>query len=160
MHRSIAKPHHYIPHSYLDQIIRLVRQRGYELAGIEADPAYLALHQQSLDSSIDFSDFKHFIKLISDLTQDPYLGLYLGREVPITANRFVGYAISSSETLRDAFEVARRFLPTLYNVLDFELAATEELASIRVYPLADLSPIADFMYDMAVSYLDLGGLLG
>lgn len=153
MRTGINQQQYYVPASYHQQIMRLARERGFKPQQNSGNLEALNKKLSSGAESIDFDDFRQFVAEVQAVTGEPYLGLHMGREVPITANRLLGYAITSSANFAEAFGVAQKYLATLYNFLDYELTAQGDDAAIRVYPVAHLGEQANFMFDMALSFL-------
>lgn len=153
MRKTLNRPRFYVPRSYAVHIVRVLCEQGYDADRL--NEVRLEIEQQAPvgDDAIDFEYFKRFVREIQAITDNPCLGLRLGTDVPITANRLLGYAITSSANLDEAFAVATKYLATIYNFLDYELLRSGGQAVIRVHPVADLGDTSGFMFDMALSFL-------
>ena len=147
----MLRPRYYIPRSYAQHILRIVNERGIDVGDLETSPILEKEAPAVGGDAGDFGDYKQFIADIEARVGDPCLGLDLGTEVPFTAHRFLGYAIFCSATLEEAFNVAIKYLPVLYNVLEFELLSGDTEATVRIYPVAELGKTANFMVDMSLS---------
>jgi len=149
----MPRPRYYIPQSYSQHILRILGERGVDLGVLGILPILKANgHASDADAdAVDFDEYKPFFSAIEALVDDPCLGLQIGAEVPLTAHRFLGYAIASSATLGDALNVAIKYLPILYNVLDLEFLRGSTEVSIRIHSVAELGDASNLLIDMTLS---------
>ncbi len=145
---------YYMPLHYLLRIIEIIEERGYNFEPVKGSRVFAILQKQDSSAKIGYSSFSDIVNIILETTQDTSLGLYLGSKMPLTANRFVGYAIVSSSTLRHALDIAQKYLPTLHNILEFQLIEHGKTASIRIHAPSPLGEIDYFIYDMVLSFIN------
>lgn len=147
---------------YAPLLISLVEKYGISeaefLAGLKEqrpgwrDPGTrLALHE-----------FEHAVKRAIELTRAPWLGWEFGAILNLSSHGFLGYAAMSSETLRDAVELAVKFFRTRGTVVELSLLVEGDTAVIQVDELVALNDIAPFMIESLFSSLHFMGshLLG
>lgn len=100
-----------MPASYVQQLVRLVARWGVTpaslLAGTGVDEALLA---QPL-GHISPRQHTAIITRARALTGEPALAVWWGRQMRLSWHGPVGFAVLASSTLREALEVAVRFLP-------------------------------------------------
>jgi AraC-like DNA-binding protein len=77
------------------------------------------------------------------LTGEPALGFYLGLQMSSTAHGYLGFAVMSAPTLREALELAVHYAPIRTNILALRLEDGTPHAAVAVEELADLGPAQD-----------------
>ena len=100
-----------MPASYVQQLARLVARWSVTpaclLAGTGVDDALLAQSR----GHISPRQYTALITRARALTGEPALAVWWGRQMRLSWHGSVGFAVFASSTLREALEVAVRFLP-------------------------------------------------
>lgn len=96
------------------------------------------------------------------LTNAPWLGWEFGATLRLSSHGFLGYAAMSSETLRDALELAVKFMRTRGTLVELHLFTEGDTAVIQIDEMVALNDIAPFMIESFFSSLHFMGshLLG
>jgi AraC-like DNA-binding protein len=81
--------------------------RGALLAEIGVTPASL----EDPATRIPFADFVHLVDRATRVTAEPGFGVYLGLHGRISAHGYLGFAAMTARVLREAVEIAVRYLP-------------------------------------------------
>lgn len=77
------------------------------------------------------------------LTGEPALGIYFGLQMRISWHGYLGLAAMTSQNVRQALDVATRFLPTLTGALALELEIEGATASLLITERADFGAARD-----------------
>lgn len=91
-------------------------------------------HLEQSDQGISLQQELAFYRRLLDLTQDPYLGLKLGKAYRLENYGMLGYAILSAQTLGEALKIATDFGPLSFShfELDFALENNEACIIMRL----------------------------
>jgi AraC-like DNA-binding protein len=79
------------------------------------------------------------------LTGEPALGLYLGRQLPVSALGSLGMAVLSAPTLREAIELGIEFMPIVTTALGLRLRVEGREASLIVEERDDFGAARDIL---------------
>lgn len=77
------------------------------------------------------------------LTGEPALGIYFGLQMRISWHGYLGLAAMTSQNVRQALELASRFVPTRTGALSFSLETRGQTASFTLHERADFGPARD-----------------
>jgi AraC-like DNA-binding protein len=77
------------------------------------------------------------------LTREPALGIYFGLQMRISWHGYLGLAAMASQNVREALELATRFLPTLTGAIALDLDVAGRTASLEIHERADFGPARD-----------------
>jgi AraC-like DNA-binding protein len=87
--------------------------------------------------------FAELIERARVLTGEPALGFYLGLQMSSSAHGYLGFAVMSAPTLRDALMLAVQYAPIRTTVLALGLEVTEKSAALAIDELVDLGTARD-----------------
>jgi AraC-like DNA-binding protein len=94
------------------------------------------------------------------LSGEPAIGLYLGLQMSSTAHGYLGFAVMSAPTLRDALELAVQYAPIRTNVLALRLEMADPHAAVAIDELADLGTAQDVVIlGLLVGFWQIGNAL-
>ena len=96
----------------------LDRAELLDAARLKGDPA------DDPDSRIRLAQMVRLWRAVIDATDDPLLGLHVGRSIDVTKLGLVGYAIFHSRTLHSALARLARFVRILSEAVQFEVNET------------------------------------
>lgn len=130
-----------IPVYYLHQVAEKIADMGVDL---HAWLARSQLHMAQLDDvkhTLSFSTFQQLIRDALAMTQEPALGLLIGRRLLLNNHGVLGYAAMNCATLQQAIEVLERY--SLLRTPLVTLSHQSDGQQLRVtvsenYPLADI----------------------
>jgi len=88
------------------------------------------------------------VKRAHELTGEPGLAFYMGLEMRLSAHGHLGFAAMTAGTIRQALELAIRFVPTRTTALAFRLHVEGETASLVVEERAPLGELREFILVM------------
>jgi len=77
------------------------------------------------------------------LTREPALGIYFGLQMRISWHGYLGLAAMASQNVRQALELATRFLPTRTGAIALHLEVAGRTASLELHEGADFGPARD-----------------
>jgi len=141
MQRSIrSEPEPGVPGSFAahvaDVAARFDVPRGALLAEIGVTPESL----EDPAARVPFADFTHLIDRACNATGEPGFGVFLGLHGRISAHGYLGFAAMTARSLREAVEIAARYLPTQTTALALRLVLRGTEAAIVVEEHAPLGP--------------------
>lgn len=96
-------------------------------------------------------DFEQVVLRAMELTQAPWLGWEFGATMTLSSHGFLGYAAMSSETLRDALELAVKYLGIRSTLFEIQLSVDGEVAILQVDELVALNAMRPFMVESLFS---------
>lgn len=102
--------------------------------------------------------FQVLIRRAMELANAPWLGWEFGATLTLSSHGFLGYAAMSSETLRDALELAVKFFRTRGTIIDLQYFVEGDTAVIQVDELVALNDLAPFMVESLFSSLHFMGV--
>ena len=118
------------PASHAARLIEIVGRwsvsEGELLAGLGFGPDDLA----DPDFRITVADTITLVERARALTGEPALGFFLGLQMSSTAHGYLGFAVMSAATLRDALALAVQYAPIRTTALVLSLEVTESSAAI------------------------------
>lgn len=92
------------------------------------------------------------------LTGAPWLGWDFGATLTLSSHGFLGYAAMSSETLRDAVELAVKFFRTRTTIVDLQLKVEGDTAILELDELVALNDLQPFVVESLFSSFHFMGL--
>lgn len=147
---------------YAPMLIRLV-----EKYGVGEEEFLRALNVRGDEwrqpgARVTMQQFERAILKAIELTRAPWLGWEFGAILNLSSHGFLGYAAMSSETLRDAIELAVKYLRTRGTIIELSLFEEGDTAVIQVDELVALNDAAPFVIESLFSSLHFMGshLLG
>ncbi len=94
------------------------------------------------------------------LTGNPGIGIQLGMQMRASAHGYLGFAAMTASTLRDALEIATRFVPTRTNAIGLSLHVSDRSASLVIEERADFGEARDaILFALAVGIWQIGDAL-
>lgn len=133
-----------VPVAYPRLIVELISERGFNveqlLAGTHIDVKVL----EKPDSRLTSPEMAHIIANACFLLKDPAVGYELGLRTRLTSHGFLGYAVMSCPTLRDAILLSEKFIRLRTASLSFQTFEDGDLAVIEIsenHPLGILKQV-------------------
>lgn len=116
----------------------------------------------SLNKEVSIGQELNLYRNIAALDVDMSIGITIGRAYSIENYGIWGLAIQSAETLRSALEIALEFQALTYTFFQYEFFEKNDIATIRLKPIADFGDCQHILADrdMAATVLILKQLLG
>lgn len=148
---SIARKGHAptLPIAYSRLLMALVTERGVSPDGL-LDGTGLSLHQfEQPDARLTLIQLVRLFHNALTLTGEPGLGYDYGLSIPVTAHGFLGYAVMSCATLRDALALGQQFL-SLRSTLRIRTFEEAEQGVVELVETVSLGPLRRFALDCAV----------
>jgi len=105
----------------------------------------------SQENRISLPQFKSLIINALELSDQPAIGLLVGKRLGLTTHGMLGYAIIASGCLREAIELFSRYLNTRTPLLRVELEQCDDQLLIHLYPCYPLDKIAVPFLESAIS---------
>lgn len=130
-----------IPIYYLHQVAEKVADMGVDL---HAWLARSQLHIHQLDDvqhTLTFATFRQLVRDAIAMTQEPALGLLIGRRLLLNNHGVLGYAAMNSATLHQAIEVLERYSLLRTPLIALNHQMDQEHLRVTVsenYPLGDI----------------------
>ena len=107
---------------------------------------------------LPLQDFVDIVRRAIKLSGAPWLGWDFGATLTLSSHGFLGYAAMSSETLRDAVELAVKFFRTRTTVVDRQLKVEGATAILHLDELVALHDIQPFVVESLFSSFHFMGL--
>lgn len=107
---------------------------------------------------LPLQDFVDIVRRAIKLSGAPWLGWEFGATLTLSSHGFLGYAAMSSETLRDAVELAVKFFRTRTTVVDLQLKVEGDTAILQLDELVALQDIQPFVVESLFSSFHFMGL--
>lgn len=107
---------------------------------------------------LPLQDFVDIVRRAIKLSGAPWLGWDFGATLTLSSHGFLGYAAMSSETLRDAVELAVKFFRTRTTVVDLQLKVEGDTAILQLDELVALHDIQPFVVESLFSSFHFMGL--
>lgn len=107
---------------------------------------------------LPLQDFIDIVRRAIKLSGAPWLGWDFGATLTLSSHGFLGYAAMSSETLRDAVELAVKFFRTRTTVVDLQLKVEGDTAILQLDELVALHDIQPFVVESLFSSFHFMGL--
>ena len=107
---------------------------------------------------LPLQDFVDIVRRAIKLSGAPWLGWEFGATLTLSSHGFLGYAAMSSETLRDAVELAVKFFRTRTTVVDMQLRVEGDTAILQLDELVALHDIQPFVVESLFSSFHFMGL--
>lgn len=127
-----------VPALYLRTLVELTQEMGYEsdqwmhAAGI--DPQQLSQPTVALSTG----RYVALVRAAVQHTQEPALGLLVGRRLRMNTHGTLAFALMNSASLRQAIALLQRFLPVRTNLLTLHFADDPTSPRLQFTPAADL----------------------
>lgn len=146
-----------VPVAYPRLLMELVLERGFSraqlLEGVALAPAVL----DQADTRLTPPQFAHLITNALYLTKEPALGYELGLREQITAHGFLGYAVMSCATLREAIQLGERFIRLRTIMISLSLREEGDAAVVEVVENYPFGPLRQFAFDSLMVSLARAG---
>lgn len=107
---------------------------------------------------LPLQDFIDIVRRAIKLSGAPWLGWDFGATLTLSSHGFLGYAAMSSETLRDAVELAVKFFRTRTTVVDLQFKVEGDTAILQLDELVALHDIQPFVVESLFSSFHFMGL--
>ncbi|MCK5873314.1 MAG: AraC family transcriptional regulator [Alcanivoracaceae bacterium] len=107
---------------------------------------------------LPLQDFVDIVRRAIKLSGAPWLGWDFGATLTLSSHGFLGYAAMSSETLRDAVELAVKFFRTRTTVVDLQFKVEGDTAILQLDELVALHDIQPFVVESLFSSFHFMGL--
>ncbi len=130
-----------LPTYYIYQIGEQLSARGIDVEQWLAKSGLTKSKINRPEQSISFLQFKRLIASALRLSNDPTLGLQVGKQLGLTTHGMLGFAIIASGNLQETVELFSRFLNTRTPLLRVELVYHESELEVQLhecYPLEDI----------------------
>ncbi|HEX9101613.1 MAG TPA: AraC family transcriptional regulator ligand-binding domain-containing protein, partial [Polyangia bacterium] len=126
------------------------------LAGSGLDRAELQLPGRR----VSVATMERLVERARALTREPALGIYFGLQMRISWHGYLGLAAMTSRNVRQALELATRFLPTLTGAIALGLEIDGATASLTIEERADFGAARDaIILALVVGIWQLGSTL-
>lgn len=113
---------------------------GYSAEDCLANSGISLAQLEQMDQGISLQQEYAFYRRLLQLTEDPSLGLQLGRAYRLENYGMLGYAILSAPTLGEALNIAREFGPLSFSHFHLEYDIYEHEACIKMRLNKSLEP--------------------
>lgn len=123
---------------YARDLLELAQSLGIErsriLDGLAIDHALLA----DPEGRVSLAQFQAIVARVRALRDEPSLGLLFGLHMRVPMHGYLGFAIMSSATMRDALALVARYIPIRSNTLRAELLCVGDEGCLYLDEVTDL----------------------
>lgn len=145
---TAADLHHpAIPISYARQLIELCSHWHVAAEELVANTPLAQLDLNSLDARLTPLEFNVLVDRALRLTGEPALGYHFGLHTKLSAHGFLGYAVMTSATLREAIQLTERFFSLRSGALQFQFLVEDGMAILQIDNTTDIKPPYAFPYE-------------
>jgi AraC-like DNA-binding protein len=141
-------------------IISIVESKGHVLSDILANTQ---IDQAILDnpkSRLSYTQLIILCQNVLSITQEPWLGLEIGRRLNVNQLGMLGYALMSSATIRHALVLAQKYHPIIDPAFAFIINSDEKETFISINPQLPLKGLQRFVCDNFIaSFINFGTFL-
>jgi AraC-like DNA-binding protein len=130
-----------IPIYYLHQVAEKVADMGVDLHAWLARSQLQIAQLDDVTHTLSFSIFQQLVRDALSMTQEPALGLLIGRRLLLNNHGVLGYAAMSCSTLQQAIEVLERYSPLRTPLVSLQHQIDAQHLRVTVsenYPLGDI----------------------
>src|SRR5271154_4893588 len=132
-----------LPAAHALQLAELVKDAGIPpedlFSGLGVDAKSLAVPGAQISVALGEQLFERARRL----TREPAVGIQLGLAMHASAHGYLGFAAMTAATLREALEIATRFVPTRTNALALSFHVTGSRASVVIEERAQFGTARD-----------------
>lgn len=139
--------HPAIPVSYARHLVELCKRWHVAPEELIADTALARLEPTVLDARLSPLEFNMLVARALRLTGEPALGYHFGLQVKLSAHGFLGYAVMTSATLREALALTEKFFSTRSGALAFSFFIEGDTAVVQIDNTADIRPPFAFPFE-------------
>ena len=136
---------------YLPLILKLLSRRGISedafFSGLDMDPR----QWREPGARVPAAAFEQLARRALTLTGEPWLGWELGATMTLSTHGFLGYAAMSSETLRDAIELAVKYYRTRDTLIEIQFFVDGETAVLQFDEMVALNDVTVFAIESLFS---------
>ncbi|MFN3712568.1 MAG: AraC family transcriptional regulator [Alcanivoracaceae bacterium] len=142
---------------YAPLLLATVERYGVKRADLLPDDITLP-DLRDPSARLPLQDFVDVVRRAMQLTGAPWLGWEFGATLTLSSHGFLGYAAMSSETLRDAVELAVKFFRTRTTIVDLQLKVEGDIAILQIDELVALNDLQPFVVESLFSSFHFMGL--
>jgi len=124
----------FIAVNYSSLLVRFMEQQGYPMNDVLAGTGISPQVLNNPAGRISPQQHEALVAQVRRLVQDPLLGLRFGRQMRLSAHGYLGLALMSAETLREAVGLLVTFFPIVTRLVRLTFSEGSEAGSLRVEP--------------------------
>lgn len=136
-----------IPISYARQLVELCGRWHVAPEELMAETALTRLDLHSMDARITPLEFNVLVDRALRLTGEPALGYHFGLQTKLSAHGFLGYAVMTSATLREAIQLTEKFFSLRSGALRFRFFTEAGTAVLQIESTVDIKAPFAFPYE-------------
>lgn len=149
-----------VPVAYPRLLLEILAERGFPratvLEGTDMSPGMF----DSPDNRLTPAQFLQLVVNAFYLAKDPTLGMELGLRTPVTSHGFLGYGVMSCSNLREAIELAARFVRLRTVLMTFRLYEDGDEAVVEANANYPPGLLRQFVYEsLLLSLARAGGFI-
>lgn len=145
---STADLHHpAIPIGYARHLVELCTRWHVAPEELIAETVLARLEPDARDVRLTPLEFNLLVARALKLTGEPALGYHFGLQIKLSAHGFLGYAVMTSATLREALALTEKFFSTRSGALDFSFFIEGDTAVVQIDNTADIRAPFAFPYE-------------
>lgn len=137
-----------VPLHYVGQIQSYLESLGLNTATWLARAELSSLDVIEDRKLLSFSQYQLLIQQAILLSQQPQLGLYIGRRLSFNTHGALGLAILSCQTIRQVLNVFQRYVLTRTPLIDIEIEEQQSQFSVSMVERIDLTEIRACFYEV------------
>jgi AraC-like DNA-binding protein len=144
---------HWVPASHADQLAQLVRRWNVTPDRLLSEFGLTEAAVQDSTGRLSIATYGALIERARVLTGEPGLGFYLGLQRRVTTYGYLGFAAMAASSVREALELATRFMPLVTSVVHLRLQVERRVACLVVEEHVDMGsardvPLIGFIFGM------------
>lgn len=136
-----------IPVNYARQLVELCGRWHVAPQELMADTALSRLDPASTDARLSPLEFNLLVDRALRLTGEPALGYHFGLQTKLSAHGFLGYAVMTSATLREAIQLTEKFFSTRSGALVLSFFREDGMAVLQIDSTVDIKPPFAFPFE-------------
>lgn len=136
-----------IPISYARQLIELCARWHVAAHELLDEPLLARLDSHSPDVRLTPLEFNLLIDRALRLTGEPALGYHFGLQTKLSAHGFLGYAVMTSATLREAILLTEKFFSIRSGAMRLRFFTEGDTAVVQIESTVDIKPPFAFPFE-------------
>lgn len=146
-----------VPIAYPRLLLEVVVERGIPRETLLDGTGILPAVFENPENRLTPAQFLHLVMNAFYLTKDPTLGYALGMRTPVTSHGFLGYGVMSCQTLREAIELAAKYVRLRTVLMTFRLYEENGQAVVEAFSNHPVGPLRQFVFESLLLSLARAG---
>lgn len=146
-----------VPIAYPRLLVEILVEQGIRRETLLEGTGIAADAFENPDNRLTPAQFLHLVLNAFYYGKNPALGYELGLRTPVTSHGFLGYGVMSCQTLREAIELASKFVRLRTILMTFRLYEDGDEAVVEANANYPVGPLRQFVFESLLLSLARAG---